>query len=216
MLDRLLDPPILLYIALALGLAGAIARSQLVLRALTGAAALVALVHFASQPTGTDWGLVLLCGALLSAHAIRAARLALDRRDWSLSEDERGLMRSFGTLTVGEFRQLLRGAKWFTAAADTMLTREGEIPANLYYVATGIPRIDKNGQSFEVEGGLFIGEISWLLGQPATASVSLPAGARYLAWDGAVLRDTLDDEPSLKAAMSTILNRDLARKLGRN
>jgi len=215
-LDRLLDPPILLYIALALGLAGAIARSQLVLRALTGAAALVALVHFALQPTGTDWGLVLLCGALLSAHAIRAARLALDRRDWSLSEDERGLMRSFGTLTVGEFRQLLRGAKWFTAAADTMLTREGEIPANLYYVAAGNPRIVKNGQSFEVEGGLFIGEISWLLGQPATASVSLPAGARYLAWDGAVLRKTLDDEPSLKAAMSTILNRDLARKLGRS
>lgn len=215
MADTVLDTLSLLHLALVLGLLGAMARDALMLRLLTGAGGLVALVHFALAPGGIDWGLAALSLALVLAHAIRAARIALDRRDWAMSEDERGLMRSFGALTAGEFRQLLRGAKWFTAAADTVLTREGEVPASLYYVASGSPRIEKRGEGFAVEGGLFIGEISWLLGQPATATVTLPAGARYLAWDGAVLRATLDDDPGLKAAMSSILNRDLARKLGR-
>lgn len=214
MFEALFDPLALLYASFAMSLLGAMVRDQVILRIFFTAAAITTMAYFLLHPAGQNWTLIALSGTIAIVHGLRITRMILDRRIGLLSEDERQLMRAFGSLSAGQLRRLMRGAKWYTSSGETRLTTEGEVPDGLYYVASGNPSIDKGGRRFEVESGLFIGEIAWLLGTKASASVTLPAGARYVAWDGRLLAETLRSEPELKEAMGNILNRDLARKLG--
>jgi CRP-like cAMP-binding protein len=63
---------------------------------------------------------------------------------------------------------------------------------------------------------VFIGEIAWLLGTPATATVQVSPGMRYVEWDTAHLRTLLTRSPDLRISFEGMLNRDLAGKLGKS
>lgn len=80
----------------------------------------------------------------------------------------------------------------------------------------GTISIVKAERRFTVASGVFIGEIAWLLGTPATATVEVSPGARYVEWDSAHLRSLLTRSPDLRIAFEGMLNRDLAGKLGKS
>ena len=61
--------------------------------------------------------------------------------------------------------------------------------------------------------GTFIGEMSFIRGGPATATVQIVQPTRYTAWSKSDLRGVLDQNPAIRSTMQTIFSEDLTNKL---
>ena len=142
-------------------------------------------------------------------------QIVLDRTHIGLSGEEERLFDVFDSLTPGEFRKLVRSATWHTAAEMQVLTREGVVPARLYYVLDGAIEIIKGDRTGSLAGGTFIGEIAFVRGTPASATVSVGPGARYIEWDTGKLKAMLDRHHHLRVAVTHLLSADMAVKIAR-
>ena len=130
-----------------------------------------------------------------------------------MSDEENELFAAFEALTPGEFRAFLKLASWQTAEDEQCITLEGQKPDALFYVLRRIIDIQKAGRCFNVKPRTFIGEIAFLHDVPASATVRLKPGARYLRWPVATLRETLQKRQPLKQAMIRLISFDMATKI---
>jgi CRP-like cAMP-binding protein len=96
-----------------------------------------------------------------------------------------------------------------------VLTQENQPVECLYFILDGSATIEKAGRSTSVDAGVFIGEIAFLLTQPASATVTVASESRYVVWDAGALRRLLMRSPSLRIAFNAALNRDMATKVAR-
>ena len=132
-----------------------------------------------------------------------------------MSVEESELFSAFQMLTPGEFRSIVKLARWGLASGDEIMTREGERPAELFYVLNGTAIVAKSGRSFDVGPKTFIGEIAFLNGSVASATVTLSAGARYIAWPVAELDKRIQGRQALKHAVVRLISFDMAVKVAR-
>jgi hypothetical protein len=209
-----LDAAILVHVAGLLQVAGYLSRKQIVLRLLLLAGTIFYISYYLFQGPTPQWHAIFWSSLFLAANLYVISVLYADGRRKALTEDEDRLAHALSTLTPGQFRRLMRAATWNTAAAPTVITQEGETPDSLYFVVDGEIEIRKAGRSFPVMPGTFIGEVAWLLKCPATATVELAAGTRYVAWSASDLQIVFDRNEPLRTAFEKLLNRDLARKIG--
>jgi CRP-like cAMP-binding protein len=141
--------------------------------------------------------------------------LLRDRRMTLLTDDEMTLFRALETLSPGQFRKLLKLADWHVSAEPAQLTVEGEKPKHLYYILSGDVTIAKQGRSFMATPRTFIGEIAFLRGTSASATVTTPSDAHYVSWPVGELQDLLKRNDDLKNAFSALLSADMADKVAR-
>ena len=122
-----------------------------------------------------------------------------------MSEEDRRLHGLLDALTPGEFRRLMRAGSWHRADGAVTITHENRPLGRLTYVLDGTITIDKAGHRFTVEPPTFIGEVAFLTDRPASATVTLSSGARYVTWDMGRLRRILLREPSLRIGLGAAL-----------
>ena len=142
-------------------------------------------------------------------------RLFLDRTHLGLSAEEERLFTAFGSLSPGQFRQLLKLASWHTAEGECTLTREGVLPDHLFYVLDGSIRIAKGDRRTPVDARTFIGEIAFLRQTPASATVTVEPGTRYVAWPVPRLSRSLARQDALRIALLRAISADMALKVAR-
>ncbi len=203
----------LVHIAVLFYAVGFLCRDQIALRCsvLTGSCFYLAYYRFVDG--GPLWDA--FAGSMLIASANLAGLLSLihSRMAFTIPRADRPLHQALGALEPGIFRQLLRLGVRREAAAGTPLTREGETPDELFFVLSGRPVVRKAGASFEIDPLCFVGEVSWMLGTPASATVELPEGATYLAWPRVRLDRLMRRRPRAKQALEALIARDMARKV---
>ena len=95
------------------------------------------------------------------------------------------------------------------------MTCEGEKPADLFYVLAGTVSVEKSGRSFLVGPKTFIGEVAFLHDAVASATTTLGAGARYLAWPVEDLNKRIQGRQALKHAVVRLISFDMAMKVAR-
>ena len=61
--------------------------------------------------------------------------------------------------------------------------------------------------------GEFIGEVSFMLGGMATATVTIEKGGVYYEWRKDKLRKVLENQPRLSQAFEALIGRDMAKKV---
>ncbi|MSR65222.1 MAG: cyclic nucleotide-binding domain-containing protein [Verrucomicrobiae bacterium] len=78
----------------------------------------------------------------------------------------------------------------------------------------GAVDVTMNGEviAYRVAGNM-IGEMSFISGEPALATVRTIEQTRYIMWLQEDLRKLLQDDVSMQTAMQTIFNKDLIHKL---
>jgi CRP-like cAMP-binding protein len=64
-----------------------------------------------------------------------------------------------------------------------------------------------------LKDGNFIGEVSFITGGAATATVRALQPTRYIAWPKDAIRHLLNRNPSMRFAMQALLSTDLSKKL---
>ena len=207
----------IVHFGAALYLVGFLFRDQILLRTLVIAGDLVYISYFYFAPQEPLWGGIFWSVVFTLVNAVMIAQILADRTPFRMSVEELQLFSFLETLTPGEFRQLIKVGRWITAPEATVLAEENQPLENLYYVLEGHIIIEKSGYApRRIEPRAFIGEVAFLLPRPASATVTVAAGARYLVWDNAALRRQQLRAPSLAIALSAALNKDMAVKVARS
>jgi hypothetical protein len=215
MLDDLLARENIVHIGACLYLAGFLCRDQLMLRALIIAGDIIYILYFYFAPAVPLWGGIFWSVVFTLANVVMIGRILSDRSTHGMSEDDRALHGLLDTLTPGEFRRLMRAGHWHRASAPVTLTLEGQPLHQLAYVIDGTITIEKDGHRFAVAPPTFIGEVAFLIDRPASATVTVGAGARYVTWDTSRLRRVLVRSPALRIGLGAAFNRDMAEKVAR-
>ena len=96
--------------------------------------------------------------------------------------------------------------------AGTEVFKEGEMSRHIYYIALGRFAVDKGGEKIAeiTEEDQFVGEISFLLGTPRTATVTALAESMIMAIPAEVFQKTLSENPKFGVELAKLLAKRLA------
>lgn len=204
---------VLVYIAFVFDMAGFMARDELWLRLLMLAASGFYLVYYFYIADAPLWDAIRTNAALAAVNAAMIGVVLIERSTFAMKRDTRALYAMFPMLSPGQFRRLLRKATKLRAMETRVITREGQPLDEMFFIVEGAVEVAKGDSIAAIEPGTFIGEVSYLTKEPASATVSIGKGTKYLRWSQDDLDRMTRRHPNLRVALVAHLNADLARKV---
>ena len=207
------DTETLVTIAILGYVLGFLFKSQITLRMLVLVASLFYIAYYYYHPAEPLWGAIWGSVLIIVANLIGLARLLYSRLPIGIPADQWPIFKALEGLEPGEFRQLMGLGGMKFADHDVELTAENTEVDCLYFAITGNVIGDKGGHKFRMYAGEFIGEVSFMLGGMATATVSIEKGGVYYEWRKDRLRKVLESQPRLAQAFEALIGRDMAKKV---
>lgn len=212
--SALTDPgAALAHLAAVLLVAAMLMTSMWRLRLLALAAGIAALAHVGLRGAFAAWHVWL--ALFVIANAVQLAVLLYRSRTGDMGREERELLEH--VLRVEEparQRRLLGLLRWRDIAAGEVLMRQGQASPPLAYIASGTAAIDHGGRSVGTCGaGDFLGEMSLVSGERATATVTASEPMRIAVFDREALAQLARSAPEIGHAIDGALNRGLAAKV---
>ena len=157
---------------------------------------------------GSELALVLINGFMIFYLAWSNSRIKFNQREQFLYENE------FSDLTRVEFNRLLKISEWHLEAAGFVYTVEGRALKDIYYLISGRAEAElPDGNTVPVPQGNVIGEVSYRLKCPASATVTSTESCMCLRWNQDELRALCDKTVNIKRAVDNVLSSHMARKL---
>jgi len=206
---------ILIHLAAALLVAAMVMTTLRRLRVVALAAGLLAVSGLALS--GGQVSAILWAGLFVLVNAVQLAVMLYRSRTGDMRTEERELLEH--VLRIEEparQRRMLDLLRWRDVAAGEMLIREGQAEPPLVYVASGNGLIDHGGRTVGTCGpGDFLGEMSLISGQRATASVIVQDAMRVAIFDRDALALLSRTAPDIGSALAGALNQGLAAKVMR-
>ena len=136
------------------------------------------------------------------------SRVKFDEREQFLYENE------FSGLNRVDFSKLLKISKWCLNGLNHVYTVEGEEVQYIYYLVSGGAEAElPDGTKVGVRQGNVIGEVSYRLESPASATVRSTESCLSLRWEQSELRELCGKFESIKLAVDNVLSSHMARKL---
>ncbi len=150
-------------------------------------------------------------------NAVQLTLILLASRMRRLNEDERLFIEAVMPTLEGNLRaRMLKIARWETREPGEVLIEEGQAAPQLVFIARGAASVEKGEKLIGVCGpGDFLGEMSFLSGNPASATVRVSNEIRCCVYDPAELRALLQRNPPIRQALELSFNRNLVGKLDR-
>lgn len=157
---------------------------------------------------GSELALVLINGFMMVYLAWSNSRINFDQREQFLYQHE------FSDLTRVEFNDLLKISEWHLEAAGFVYTVEGNQLDSIYYLISGRAEAElPDGSTVAVPQGNVIGEVSYRLECPASATVTGIESCMSLRWNQDELRSLCNRQINIKRAVDNVLSSHMARKL---
>jgi CRP-like cAMP-binding protein len=188
-------------------------RNIVWLRALAILSALATIYYrsvFIIDPVSIVWQVI-----FITVNVVQLVIIALENRHIDLDSREREFLeRAFPKVRKSSARALLAIGEWGTPARDSLLATDGLPVEHLQFVSAGRVRIEKDGVPVATCGpGDFIGEMSFVTGEPATATAIADEEVTILSFERAVLQKLLKSDDDLRSALETSFSRNLVEKL---
>lgn len=207
------DTEVLVTLAVLSYVLGFVFKSQIILRLLVLGGTLFYIAYYYYHPEDPLWAAIYGSFLILGANLIGLARLMYSRLAIGIPADQWPIFKALEGLEPGEFRQLMRLGSMKFAEQTVQLTEERSEVESLYFAISGDVTGDKGGHRFKMYAGEFIGEVSFMLGGVATATVSIEKGGVYYEWRKDRLRKVLEGQPRLSQAFEALIGRDMAKKV---
>lgn len=214
-MDGLVQGQVFAHLAALLVVAAATQRRPRIIRLLTTLAGLAAFIHFIAS--GADFAWVFWSGLFAAINGVHFAALAMRARTGKLLEEERELFDEVMKVSEpGQQRHLQDLIDWRDVAPGQALVTQGQANPPLIYVAHGRAEIAVDGKRVgECAPGDFLGEMSLISGQTATATVTASDPMRVARFDREALAQLSRAAPEVGRALDSALNRSLAAKVMR-
>ena len=213
MLDHLLVSDNIVHVGALLYLAGFLFRDQLILRTLIIAGDCVYILYFYFAPDVPLWGGIFWSTMFTLVNVWMIALIVADKMHFRLGRNEKRLFELMGELSPGQFRQVLRIGQEQCAGAHVTITVEGQKLEEIFFVLDRDMHIAKRRSEAIIASDTFVGEIAFLLRQPASATVTLEPGTPYFIWKTAELRKLMNAKPDLGNALNNAMNKKMAHKI---
>jgi hypothetical protein len=161
---------------------------------------------------GIAWDVVFI---LINAWQI--CRLIADRRALaSLSEVQLLRQGPFAGFDSVQLASVLKTGTWRDFDAGTRLTEEGRPVGHLVLICEGQALVETDGEEIaNLHDGAFVGEMAFLSGNPASATVTVGRRTRAFVFDAGKLAALARENHSIAGDLHRAIARDLARKLAR-
>jgi CRP-like cAMP-binding protein len=143
--------------------------------------------------------------------------LAREKMSLRLPEKEAPLLReALSGLSDEQISRLLRAAEWKDFQPGDILTTQDAPVDALYFICSGRANVEVNRSLVTyLERGSFVGEIAYLTGNPATATVVIDEAARILKFSKISMAKVTAADPEINGIIYQLLGRDLAMKMRR-
>ncbi len=215
-LIEIISKDLLIHFAFLLTALAYVTYDMLFLRVLAVCSSLVGLGYFGIYLGRTPvlfWQIL-----FLGINSWRIIHLLRERRGVSFSEEEQELYQTIFTgFTPVEFMKVLRVGSWKTGEPGTVLAEQDKPIDELIVIYNGEVAVEKNGaEVVRLRDGTWIGEMSYLQGGNASATVRVMRTTRYMAWPKGALTQLLKRNPTMDVAMQSVLSSDLIQKLSGN
>jgi hypothetical protein len=205
------------HAAFALIMVAYLVRDLFWLRCLSIVASFAGIAYNYFVPATPLWLVIYWNVAFVGVNAVQLEIMRREKRGVRFSEEEHDLYETlFRSFAPVEFMRLVRIGRWADASAGAVLTIQGEPVSDLILISNGRASVEAGGRCIAHLGpGEFVGEMSLVTGDLATATVRADEPVRYLAWPKAALDRLLTRYPSMRFAMQAVVSANLTRKLMR-
>lgn len=179
--------------------------------------AILALLAFIAVDLATGRGAVdtLWYGVLIAINAVQLGLLIRERLSWRPTASERQLLAdALAPLDDAQVSRIYRAGEFRDLKPGEQVTVEDEPVDELYFLCTGHAAVEVKGRPVAQLGPrCFIGEVAYLTGSLATATVTASEACRVLAFDRRRFDQVCASDPTVAALIHGLLGRDLARKM---
>jgi hypothetical protein len=120
----------------------------------------------------------------------------------------------FAGFSDTQLARLVTAGTWRILEHGTVLTREGEPVGELALLCNGQAVVEAQGNIVaHLRGGAFVGEMAFVSGNPASATVTVEHTTRAFIFDMEKLRKLVETDDLVAVAIHRVIGRDLAQKL---
>ncbi len=207
------ETEVLVYLAGLTYVAGYIVINQVVLRLWIMAGTIFYLLYYFTASDEPLWGAIYMSLAIAASNLFGLASLFWQRSRLAVPRAHKDVYDAhFGHVPPGDFRTIMAHATRYVTSDQETLVRHGEPAERVVFLLAGHAVVDKEGERFHMPAGWFFGEVSYVLGQPAAATATVPAGTELISWPVADLH-RMARRPRLRLAFEAAVSRDVARKV---
>lgn len=205
---------ILLHISYLMLVAGSLVKMILTFRVMILVSTVAGMVS--GYLTGYQ-SMVLWEAIFFLVNLVQVVLLTRERHSVHLTEEERELhRRKFSALSVVDFYRLARRGTWIAAVPGENLTIQGFPVVRILVLSQGAAQVEIDGTKVALcKYGDFIGEMAFVSGNTASATVTTVADSRYLMWSAQELKELLLKYPDIMSALQTVFSKNLIEKLSR-
>ncbi len=175
------------------------------------------LIAISLMRSGSSWtdAIVLWNLLFMTINVVHVSMIVFGERAVHFTEDEEELYETmFANFTKLEFQRVLRLGAWHHAKPGEVLASEGEHLSDVMLVSDGVVDIQVGDRTVAtVRDGQFIGEMSYLTRETASADAVVREPAKLLVWHKKELRGMLHRNPSMRSLMTAVMGADVSRKL---
>lgn len=208
-----IQPQHLVFLAAAIQAAALLFQGQTKIRVLLLVGSMTYLLYYMLAADEPLWEAIIATLAMSIANIVGLTAYLLGNTVRLIPASQLGLYSMLGGVEPGEFRALMKHGRIRRLVEDEALTTVGRVPERLFYVIEGDIEIEQGTGRFNIPARHFIGEVSLMLGTPASATAYAKAGTHLVEWSRDKLVKAMARKPKLMIAVESLLGRDMARKV---
>src|ERR1700682_4649468 len=203
------------HLASVLTMAAYLLKDILWLRLLTILSCFAGIAFNFIVPSTPLWTVIYWNILFALINFVQVAIIIKQRSSVHFTEEEKELHATlFKNFAPFEFMKLMRVGKWLEAKQGQVLATEQKPLDSVMLIYNGLVGVETDGKEVaKLKDGNFIGEVSFITGGAATATVGALMPTRYNAWPKESISQLLNRNPSMRFAMQSMLSTDLTKKL---
>ena len=151
----------------------------------------------------------------IAINAYQVKVLLMERRPVTMNQRQERLYHLvFRALRPREFLKLLTLGKQNRAKSGDTVVEQGQTMDRLLLIENGRAAVQVDGRTVaELGPGRFVGEMSYLTGDPTSARVSSSGDLEFVEWPREKLDGFLEKNPDTKSSLQLVIGTDLVGKL---
>lgn len=173
------------------------------------------ITYMSQQPGGPVWTTMGWDSVFVAINLVQLAIIVRDRLSLRLTKEERVYLAPvLERLDKAQIARMLRTGGWKTLEPGAVMTQEGQAVDDLILICAGRAEVKVHGSLVAHVGpGVYIGEMAFTTGRPATATVTVTEACRVLALDQKKLRQLCNQDREIASAIYALVGGGLADKM---
>ena len=169
-------------------------------------------LQIANKPDIAFWNCL-----FLMINSIQVVKLIRERSPVKIPDEIDDIYRTkFSDMTQREFLYFWSLGKQ-KDVTDEILIKEGEYQKSLFLILSGTASVSRDSRVIaNLHRPEFVGEISFITREPASANVDAKSKLYYIEWDQEELRRVKVKNPTFWTKLNQCLGEDLAKKIKHN